>query len=145
MFWPFSKSYQERKLERDSYVQEKEKHNQVLQMRIDKCKHKVDAGKKIVVKKAPMVRKKTANKSTQVALLTDKSNKIENQSKTASTYFSKLNYCYVNTLFLRPCHVCQDPVCQDHVMFVKTILRLSGPCHVCQKYASFFKTRSCFS
>ena len=41
-------------------------------MRIDKCMHKVDAGKKIVVKKAPMVRKKTANKSTQVALLTDK-------------------------------------------------------------------------
>ena len=75
MFWPFSKSYQERKLQRDSYVQEKEKHNQVLQMRIDKCKHKVDAGKKIIVKKAPMVRKKTANKSTQVALLTDKSKK----------------------------------------------------------------------
>ena len=41
-------------------------------MRIDKCKHKVDAGKKIIVKKAPMVRKKTANKSTQVALLDDK-------------------------------------------------------------------------
>ena len=79
-------------------------------MRIDKCKHKVDAGKKIVVKKAPMVRKKTANKSTQVALLTDKSNKIENQSKTASTYFSKLNYCYVNT------------------MFFKTMSRLSRPC-----------------
>jgi hypothetical protein len=75
MFWPFSKSYQERKLQRDSYVQEKEKHNQVLQMRIDKCIHKVDSGKKIVVKKAPMVRKKTANKSTQVALLTDKSKK----------------------------------------------------------------------
>ena len=81
MFWPFSKSYQERKLERDSYVQEKEKHNQVLQMRIDKCMHKVDAGKKIVVKKAPMVRKKTANKSTQVALLDDKSKAFKGKLK----------------------------------------------------------------
>ena len=49
-------------------------------MRIDKCKHKVDAGKKIIVKKAPMVRKKTANKSTQVALLDDKS-KSKGKSK----------------------------------------------------------------
>ena len=81
MFWPLSKSYQERKLERDSYVQEKEKHNQVLQMRIDKCMHKVDAGKKIVVKKAPMVRKKTANKSTQVALLDDKSKAFKGKLK----------------------------------------------------------------
>ena len=50
-------------------------------MRIDKCKHKVDAGKKIVAKKAPMVRKKTANKSTQVALLDDKSKAFKGKLK----------------------------------------------------------------
>ena len=50
-------------------------------MRIDKCMHKVDAGKKIVVKKAPMVRKKTANKSTQVALLDDKSKAFKGKLK----------------------------------------------------------------
>ena len=59
-------------------------------------------------------------------------NKIENQSKTASTFFFKIK--------LRLCqyHVCQKPVCQDHVIFVNIISSFSGPCLMFDENMSFF-------